>query len=333
MVGIEDRGVPHADCQALLELHRLVGRAIGADPVVQPPAPHWQGPRRLVERHELEARNAEPEQAVHFVGAAQLPVEMRVARQQPLALVLGNVSTHHSHVKTPVGLQPLRFQADRKNRRGAAHEIPLLELERHHPADHRLDLFLDRAENPREIVVVVDGELSERPLRLKDGQLAGDAADFGVGLSRMNSLREGDHTHHGLGFQQLRQHHQPVEVAGFGTREANAPVDGLLGQHLHLAADEVVDAADDVETERLPGIDRQHRREKVGVDLGGGLAIGGAANLRDRQQFEARQILGGELERDIQPAELDLLVVAAGSVVLQRLSHDPRPAVIGRSGR
>ena len=182
------------------------------------------------------------------------------------------------------------------------------------------------------VVVIIERKFVDLSGWLEDRQLAGDAAELGICLPGMDARREGDDAEHCPALLQFREHYQAVEVARFGTGEADLPGDGLLGEHVHLAADEVVDTSHQIAAQRRPCVDRQHRRKIVRVDLGSRLAVAGLPNLRDWQQFVTGEILGRKPQPDVQPAEFDLLVVAARRFVLQHLAEGVRAAALRRSG-
>ena len=258
---------------------------------------------------------------------------MVVARQQAVANLFRHVSPEDPDVALPVGLQPFGLERGRERCRADPHEVPLLEIKHCHARQHGLDDLFDSPKNPRQVVVVVDGKFFEPAISLENRQLPGHAAELRVRGARVDAAGEGDHPQHATGFEEFGKHEQPIQIARLRTGEPDLPTDDLLREHLHLAANQIVDAPHDVTAQRRPRIDRQHRRKVIGVDLGSALAVCRLPDLGDRQDFKTGKILGRKLEPEVEPEEINLLIVAPRGLVLKRLLDRLEAAATVWSGR
>ena len=150
----------------------------------------------------------------------------------------------------------------------------------------------------------------------------------------MHALGERHHAQRGVGDVQLREHQQPVQIARLLADQRDAAIDDLFAEDFAFLADEIVDRPDDVAAQRRPGIDGQHGRKILVVDLRRRLARARAFQLGDRQHFVAREVLRRKQQPHVERAELKFLVVAAEAFVLDRLLHfavaDFRAVAAGR---
>ena len=133
----------------------------------------------------------------------------------------------------------------------------------------------------------------------------------------MNPAAKGDGAQGGVSPVQFDQHHHAVQVAGVRRGEADAAFAHLQAEHVDLLTDDVIHGADDVPAQARPGVDREHRGNVLGVDGRPGADVAaGPLDLGDGQRFVAAQILGGQQQLGVEPAELQRLFVAAAVLVL-----------------
>ena len=134
----------------------------------------------------------------------------------------------------------------------------------------------------------------------------------------MDAGRKGQDGQDTIGGVDLRQHVEPVRVAGFLAVQADAAVDQLLTEDVQLLAQHVVDGPHDLAAQGGPDIDGHDRRDVVLVQLRRGRAFAGPLDLGDRQNLVPGHVLGGEQQPHIQGPKLQVLIAAPAALVLDR---------------
>src|SRR5262249_39032203 len=153
--------------------------------------------------------------------------------------------------------------------------------------DPEINLLVDAGE----IVVIVRWNGFGTALFGEDRQVAENAAELGVDDNGMHALSEAENSQRAVVRVQPAQHEDAFEIARIAAIEADVAAGDLLAEHFDLLTDHVVDRADDIASQALPGVDGDDGRNVRIVKLRSGRAGAGAFYLGDRQEFVARKIL------------------------------------------
>ncbi len=132
----------------------------------------------------------------------------------------------------------------------------------------------------------------------------------------MHTAGERQHTQGAIRFVELREHQHAIHIARVTTFETDAAARDLLAEHIDLLTDHIVHAPHQIASQPGPRVDRDHRRNVVGINPRHGLLFARTLHLQQGQNFVARQILRREHDPRGKRLEANLLIVATETLVL-----------------